>query len=91
MRVRRWGLGRLPPAVQRLQRRALGGRCGCKRNGSSVAVRNSRRCLGMSRVKRAKEERAIKRAMSGCMAECGFQVSGWAKTGKRAAPISRER
>lgn len=46
---------------------------------------------GMSRMKRANKERAIKRAMSGCMAERGFRVSGWAKTGKKVAPVPRER
>ena len=46
---------------------------------------------GMSRMKRANKERAIKRVMSGCMAERGFQVSGWTKTGKKVAvvPVSR--
>jgi hypothetical protein len=40
---------------------------------------------GMSRMKRANKERAIKRAMSGCMADRGFQIAGWAKTGKKVA------
>jgi hypothetical protein len=34
---------------------------------------------GMSRAKRAKKERAIKAAMTGCLQERGFQVSGWTK------------
>ena len=46
---------------------------------------------GMSRIKRGNKERAIKRAMSGCMAERGFQVAGWTKTGKKGggAPPKR--
>jgi hypothetical protein len=46
---------------------------------------------GMSRMKRANKERAIKRAMSGCMEERGFQVAGWAKTGRKIAAVPRER
>ena len=42
---------------------------------------------GMSRMKRAHKERAIKRAMTGCMAERGFQVAGWTKTGKKVAVV----
>ena len=34
---------------------------------------------GMSRMKRAKKERAIKTAMEGCLQERGFQVAGWSK------------
>jgi hypothetical protein len=44
---------------------------------------------GMSRMKRGNKERAIKRAMSGCMAERGFQVAGWAKTGKKVGAKPR--
>ncbi|NUQ17130.1 MAG: hypothetical protein HOP95_01545, partial [Sphingomonas sp.] len=35
---------------------------------------------GMSRMKRARKERAIKTAMEGCLQERGFQVAGWSKT-----------
>lgn len=41
---------------------------------------------GMSRVKRAKKERAIKDALSGCMAERGYPVAGWTKTGRKVVP-----
>lgn len=34
---------------------------------------------GMSRMKRAKKERAIKMAMEGCLQERGFQVAGWSR------------
>jgi hypothetical protein len=34
---------------------------------------------GMSRMKRAKKERAIKTALEGCLQERGFQVAGWSK------------
>lgn len=34
----------------------------------------------MSRMKRAKKERAIKTALEGCLQERGFQVAGWSKT-----------
>ena len=34
---------------------------------------------GMSRMKRAKKERAIKTAMEGCLMERGYQVAGWSK------------
>jgi hypothetical protein len=35
---------------------------------------------GMSRMKRAKKERAIKTALEGCLQERGFQVGGWSKS-----------
>lgn len=35
---------------------------------------------GMSRMKRAKKERAIKTALEGCLQERGFHVAGWSKT-----------
>lgn len=38
---------------------------------------------GMSRMKRAKKERAIKVAMEGCLQERGFQVAGWSKAIKK--------
>ena len=34
---------------------------------------------GMAKMKRAKKERAIKRAMEGCLQERGYQVAGWSK------------
>lgn len=45
---------------------------------------------GMSRIKRTNKERAIKRAMSGCMAERGYQVAGWTKTGKKVTAVPRK-
>jgi outer membrane lipoprotein SlyB len=41
---------------------------------------------GMSRMKRANKERAIKRVMSGCMAQRGYPVAGWTKTGRKVIP-----
>jgi hypothetical protein len=40
---------------------------------------------GMARMKRAKKENAIKRAMSGCLADRGHNVLTWARTGRKAA------
>lgn len=37
---------------------------------------------GMSRMKRAKKEQAIKTAIGGCLQERGYQVAGWARTRK---------
>ena len=34
---------------------------------------------GMSRMKRAKKEQAIKLAMEGCLQERGFRVAGWSR------------
>jgi hypothetical protein len=34
---------------------------------------------GMSRMKRARKERAIKMAMEGCLQERGFHVAGWSR------------
>ena len=34
---------------------------------------------GMSRMKRAKKERAIKTALTGCLQERGYEVAGWSK------------
>ena len=39
---------------------------------------------GMSKMKRAKKERAIKAAMEGCLRDRGYQVAGWSKTQKKA-------
>ncbi len=38
---------------------------------------------GMSRMKRAKKERAVKVAMEGCLLERGYQVAGWSKGVKK--------
>ena len=40
---------------------------------------------GMSRMKRTKKERAIKTALSGCLQERGYEVSGWSKALKKPA------
>ena len=34
---------------------------------------------GMSKIKRAKKERAIKTALEGCLHERGYEVAGWSK------------
>ena len=39
--------------------------------------------FGMSRIKRGQKEKAIKTAMSGCLAERGYAVAGWTKAGKK--------
>lgn len=38
---------------------------------------------GMSRMKRAEKEKAIKAALSGCLRERGYEVTGWVKTGRK--------
>jgi|KBSMisStaDraftv2_1062788.scaffolds.fasta_scaffold129706_2 hypothetical protein len=38
---------------------------------------------GMSKMKRAKKERAIKTAMEGCLRERGYEVAGWSKVQRR--------
>lgn len=38
---------------------------------------------GMSRAKRASKEKAIKSAMTGCMAERGHIIGSWEKTGRK--------
>jgi hypothetical protein len=42
---------------------------------------------GMSKIKRAKKERAIKTALEGCLRERGFEVAGWSKGVKRAVIV----
>lgn len=37
---------------------------------------------GMSRMKRAKKEAAVKTAMEGCLSERGYRVAGWSKAVK---------
>ena len=41
---------------------------------------------GLSRMKRAKKERAIKAAMEGCLNERGYEVAGWSKGVNTPAP-----
>jgi len=38
---------------------------------------------GMSKIKRANKERAIKAAMAGCLKERGYEVAGWSKSLKK--------
>ncbi len=42
---------------------------------------------GMSRMKRAKKERAIKTALEGCLKERGFVVAGWSKSVNKAVIV----
>jgi hypothetical protein len=42
---------------------------------------------GMSRMKRAKKERAVKTAMEGCLLERGYRVAGWSKGVKEPTVI----
>ena len=42
---------------------------------------------GMSRAKRAKKERAIKTAMTGCLQERGYEVVGWSKSVKQPVVV----
>ena len=44
---------------------------------------------GMSRMKRAKKEAAIKTALEGCLAERGYQVAGWSKAAKKPVVVSQ--
>jgi hypothetical protein len=44
---------------------------------------------GMSKIKRAKKERAIKTAMEGCLDERGYQVVGWSVRSK--TPVLAQR
>lgn len=41
--------------------------------------------FGMSRIKRGKKEKAIRIAMTGCLKERGYEVTGWAKVDREAA------
>jgi len=45
--------------------------------------------VGMAKVKRAKKEKAIKIALTGCLKERGYDVNGWARMSK--ADIARAR
>lgn len=42
---------------------------------------------GMSRMKRAKKERAIKLALEGCLKERGYEVAGWSRSGSNPTPV----
>src|SRR4030095_14162256 len=43
---------------------------------------------GLSRMKRAKKERAIKSALEGCLQERGYEVAGWSRSlGKKPATV----
>ena len=43
---------------------------------------------GMSRIKRAKKEKAIRQAMTGCLKDRGYDVSSWERAKpNKAAPI----
>lgn len=45
---------------------------------------------GMAKMKRAKKEKAIQAAMTGCLKERGHDISGWQRAGKTAkAPTPR--
>jgi len=41
----------------------------------------------MSKMKRAKKERAVKTAMEGCLNERGYQVAGWSKAVKKPVVV----
>lgn len=38
--------------------------------------------FGMARAKRSAKEKAVKRAMAGCLSEQGFEITGWSRMGK---------
>lgn len=42
---------------------------------------------GMSRMKRAKKERAIKTALEGCLRDRGYEVAGWSKSEKAKVAV----
>jgi hypothetical protein len=45
---------------------------------------------GMSRMKRAKKEHAVKAALEGCLAERGYHVAGWSKSVKKPVVVESE-
>lgn len=45
---------------------------------------------GMSRMKRAKKENAIKTAIAGCLQERGYAVAGWSKGVKKPVIVGPE-
>ena len=42
--------------------------------------------VGMAKIKRTKKEKAIKAAMTGCLKESGYAVTGWTKAKKPTVP-----
>lgn len=46
---------------------------------------------GMSRMKRAKKESAIKTALEGCLRERGYEVAGWSKALKKPVVTTAQR
>ncbi|MGI8704961.1 MAG: hypothetical protein ACR2JJ_04075 [Sphingomicrobium sp.] len=46
---------------------------------------------GMSKMKRAKKERAIKAALEGCLHQRGYQVAGWSKAVKKPVIVQPDR
>lgn len=45
----------------------------------------------MSKMKRAKKERAIKAALEGCLHQRGYQVAGWSKAVKKPVIVQPDR
>jgi hypothetical protein len=45
---------------------------------------------GVSKMKRAKKERAIKAAMEGCLSQRGYQVAGWSKSLNKPVVTQRQ-
>lgn len=45
--------------------------------------------IGMAKMKRAKKEKAIKIAMTGCLKERGYELTGWTKVDKRDAVAAK--
>ena len=46
---------------------------------------------GMAKIKRAKKERAIKTAMTGCLQQRGYQVAGWSRAAKKPVIVAPAR
>lgn len=44
---------------------------------------------GMAKMKRARKERAIKAAMTGCLRDRGYQVAGWTKVETKPAIVTQ--
>jgi hypothetical protein len=45
----------------------------------------------MAKIKRAKKERAIKAAMTGCLQERGYQVASWSRAAKKPVIVATHR
>lgn len=45
----------------------------------------------MAKMKRAKKERAIKTAMTGCLQQRGYQVAGWSRAAKKPVIVAPAR